>query len=163
MTSMLRFLLLFSLGTWVGAGLFVTLIVAPAAFRLSPTPDVAGAIVGQTLTRLHLMGIGAGAIFLIAAWMLGSDAPRGVPRTASLLIALMIVLTAVSQFGVTPRMDALRRQMVAAHGSISATPPEDPARASFGRLHGVSASLELVTLLAGVAAFFMAARDLGHA
>lgn len=160
---MLRFLLLFSLGTWVGAGLFVTLVVAPAAFRLSPTPDVAGAIVGNTLARLHFMGIGAGAVFLIAAVVAGSGDSRGLSRSASLLVALMIVLTAASQFGVTPRMDALRLQMVAAHGSISATPREDSARVSFGKLHGVSASLELITLLAGVAAFFIAARDLGHA
>jgi Domain of unknown function (DUF4149) len=163
MTSMLRFLLLFTLGTWVGAGLFVTLVVAPAAFRLSPTPDVAGEIVGHTLTRLHLIGIGAGAAFLIAAALLGWGDSRGVARSATILVALMIVLTAASQFGVTPRMDALRRQMVAAHGSISATPREDPARVSFGKLHGISASLELVTLLAGAAAFFLAARDLGHA
>jgi len=163
MTSILRFLLLFSLGTWVGAGLFVTLVVAQGAFRLLPTPDLAGALVGYTLTRLHLVGIGTGLIFLVAAAALASASGQAVSRAAILLVVLMIVLTAASQFGVTPRMDALKAQMVAAHGSISATPREGPLRSAFGRLHGVSASLELATLLAGVAAFFLAARDLGHA
>ena len=158
---MLRFLLLFSLGTWVGAGLFVSLVVAQGAFRLLPTPDLAGALVGYSLTRLHLMGIGLGVISLISAAALGAGS-RGAGRSAMFLVVLMIVLTAASEFGVTPRMYAMRRQMAADHGSIAATPREDPVRVAFGKLHGVSASLEMVTLVAGLAAFFLAARDLGH-
>jgi hypothetical protein len=160
MTSMLRFLLLFSLGTWVGAGLFVSLVVAQAAFRLLPTPDLAGALVGYTLTRLHWMGIGAGVLFLILAAVRRAISPVGVGRGALALVALMIALTAVSQFAVTPRMEALKTQMVATYGSIAATPREDPPRLAFGKLHGVSASLEVVTLLAGLAAYFLALRDL---
>ena len=160
MTSTLRFLLLFSLGTWVGAGLFLSLVVAPAAFRLLPTPDLAGALVGASLTRLHFIGIGAGAVFLIAGAALLAAGSRGIGRTAMALVALMMVLTAVSEFGVTPRMYAMRVQMAAAHGSIAATPREDPVRTAFGKLHGVSMSLELVTLLSGLAAFYLAAREI---
>ena len=163
MTSILRFLLLFSLGTWVGAGLFLTLVVAPAAFRLLPTPDLAGALVGHALTRFHLLAIGAGLLFLISAAWLAANSPVAAGRIAVTLVVFMILLTVVSQFVVTPRMDALRTQMVAAHGSISATRREDPMRASFGKLHGVSASLELLTLLTGVAAFCFTLRDFGHA
>jgi len=159
---MLRFLLLFSLGSWVGAGLFVSLVVAPAAFRLLPTPDLAGALVGAALTRLHLMGIGAGLLFLALGAASSAVSQLKVGRSALVLVTLMIVLTAASEFGVTPRMYALRVQMAAAHGSIAATPREDPVRAAFGKLHGVSMSLELVTLLSGLAAFFLAIRDLGR-
>jgi len=160
MTTILRFLLVFSLGTWVGAGLMVTLVVAQGAFRQLPTPDLAGAVVGYTLTRLHLAGMVAGIVFLAA-----SAALRGagsLARSAALLVALMIVLTATSEFGVTPRMTGLREQMIREHGSVAATPREDPARSSFGKLHGVSASLELATLLGGLAALFLTARDLGQ-
>jgi len=156
---MLRFLLVFTLGTWVGAGLFVSLVVAPAAFRLLPAPDLAGVLVGASLTRLHLMGIGAGLLFLVLAAAGGAISQLKVGRSALALVALMIVLTAASEFGVTPRMYALRVQMAAAHGSIAGTPREDPVRAAFGRLHGVSMSLELVTLLSGLAAFFLTVRD----
>ena len=160
MTTILRFLLIFTLGTWVGAGLFVTIVVGQAAFRLLPTPDLAGAVVGYTLTRLHLMGLVAGIVFLLATAALGSAA--NLARPAALLVVLMIALTAASEFGVTPRMAALREQMVAAHGSIAATSHEDPARRSFGKLHGVSASLELATLVAGLAALFLTVRGLGN-
>jgi len=159
MTTILRFLLIFSLGTWVGAGLFVSLVVAPAAFRQLPTPDLAGAVVGYTLTRLHLMGIGAGIVFLLASAALAGRA--GAARPAALLVVLMVLLTAASEFGVTPRMAGLREQMVRQHGSIAATPREDPARSSFGRLHGVSASLELATLVIGLAVLFLTVRDMG--
>jgi len=161
MTTTIRFLLIFSLGTWVGAGLFTTLVVARAAFGQLPTPDLAGAVVGYTLTRLHVAGIVAGLVFLGATVAGGGAAELGKP--AGLLVTLMIVLTAASQFGVTPRMTALREQMTREHGSIAATPREDPARASFGKLHGVSASLELATLVSGLAAMVLTARGLGRA
>jgi uncharacterized protein DUF4149 len=151
MTTMLRFLLIFTLGTWVGAGLFVTIVVAQAAFRQLPTPDLAGAVVGYMLTRLHLMG---------GAASLARPAAAGTP--AALLVVLMMALTAASEFGVTPRMTGLRQQMTVAHGSIAATPRDDPARQSFGKLHGVSASLELATLAAGLAALFLTVRSLGQ-
>jgi len=160
MTTMLRFLFIFTLGTWVGAGLFVTIVVAQAAFRQLPTPDLAGAVVGYTLTRLHLMGLAAGIVFLLAMAALGGAA--NLARPAAVLVVLMIALTAASEFGVTPRMAGLREQMVAAHGSIAATPREDSARQSFGKLHGVSASLELATLVIGLAALFLTVRDLGQ-
>ena len=158
MTTIARFLIIFTLGTWVGAGLFTTLVVARAAFGQLPTPDLAGAVVGYTLTRLHIAGITLGAIFLAAAAANGGRAELAKP--AALLVVLMIVLTAASQFGVTPRMAALREQMTREHGSIAATPRDDDARRSFGKLHGVSASLELVTLLSGVTALFLTARGL---
>lgn len=160
MTTILRFLMIFSLGTWVGAGLFVSLVVAQAAFRQLPTPDLAGAVVGYTLTRLHLMGIAGGFVFLASAATLGGAGRLA--RPGVMLVVLMILLTAASEFGITPRMAALRRQMTATHGSIAATPADDPARRSFGKLHGVSASLELATLVIGLAALFMTVRDLGR-
>jgi uncharacterized membrane protein len=160
MTTILRFLMILSLGTWVGAGLFVTLVVAPAAFRQLPAPDLAGAVVGYTLTRLHLMGIGAGIVFLLA--FAGLAGTVGLARPAAVLVVLAVLMTAASEFGVTPRMAGLREQMVREHGSIAATPREDPARTSFGRLHGVSASLELATLAIGLTALFMTVRDLGR-
>ncbi|HKO04095.1 MAG TPA: DUF4149 domain-containing protein [Candidatus Acidoferrales bacterium] len=160
MTTIVRFVQIFSLGTWVGAGLFVTLVVAQGAFRQLPTPDLAGAVVGYTLTRLNVMGIVAGVVFLFTAAALGGAA--NVTRPAALLVVLMMALTAASQFGVTPRMEGLRKEMAAAHGSIAATPREDPVRQSFGRLHGVSASLELATLVIGLAALFLTVREMGQ-
>ena len=40
-------------------------------------------------------------------------------------------------------------------GSVDATPQDNPLRAAFGRLHGVSTVLELVILLLGLGALFL--------
>lgn len=152
MATLVRFLQVFTLGTWIGAVLYFGAIVAPAAFAVL-TSDQAGALVGLTLSRLHLMGIVAGIIYLLvtAIWARSAAA---LLRPASLLVLAMVVLTFVSQFWVSGTMDALRGQM----GSVSATPSGNQLRISLDRLHRVSVNLELAVLAAGLLALFFTSR-----
>ena len=152
MTTVVRFLQVFTLGTWIGALIYFGAIVAPAAFSVL-TADQAGALVGLTLGRLHLMGIVAGAIYLLvtAIWARSAAA---LLRPASLLVLIMVVLTFISQFWVSGTMDALRVQM----GSVSATPAGNQLRISFDRLHRISVNLELAALIAGLLALFFTSR-----
>ena len=154
MTTLFRFLQFFTLGVWIGSILYFGAIVAPAAFAVWPnSQDQVGAFVGLTLNRLHLIGIVAGAIYLIATVLL-ERTPAALVRPAPLLVALMIVLTFVSQFWVIASMDALRAQM----GSVSATAASNPLRASFDRLHTLSVRLESGVLFAGIAALVLISR-----
>jgi uncharacterized membrane protein len=157
----LRFIQVFALGTWVGAGLFLSFAVAPGAFAVLAAREQAGAIVGMALGRLHLYGLAAGAIYIAAALLL-EPRPAVLLRPAAVLVVVMLLLTLVSQYGVTPRMAELRAEMAAAHGSIDQTPAEHPLRQRFGRLHGVSSALELVILLAGVAALYLTVRHISR-
>ena len=77
---------------------------------------------------------------------------------AALCVALMIVLTAISQYTVSARMAVLRVQM----GSIQATAADSPLLAEFGRLHRISVSLESGVLLAGIAAMYLLVRELAQ-
>jgi len=43
--------------------------------------------------------------------------------------------------------------------SVDSTPPGDPRRAEFDRLHGVSVDLEGGVLLIGLVSLFLAARE----
>jgi hypothetical protein len=160
MTTILRFLAVLALGTWVGSTIFLMFFVAPDAFRLMPTRDFAGAIVGLSLTRLHLMGMVAALIFLVChTWLI--KRPEALIRPAALLVLLMVILTAASQYGVTPRMADLRQEMVAEHGSVDGTPRTHPLRLAFGRLHAVSATMEMTILLLGLIALFILVRRIG--
>ena len=47
MATIFRFVQIFSLSTWTGCILFLTLIVAPGAFATLPTREIAGAMVGR--------------------------------------------------------------------------------------------------------------------
>jgi hypothetical protein len=152
MATVVRFLQFFTLGTWIGADLYFGAIVAPAAFSVL-TPDQAGALVGLTLGRLHLMGIVAGVIYLLVTAIWGRSA-AALLRPAPLLVLAMVVLTFISQFWVSGTMDALRAQM----GSVSATPATSQLRVSFDRLHGLSVRLEMAVLIAGLLALFFTSR-----
>jgi hypothetical protein len=153
LASTLRFLQFFTLGCWLGGILFFSFVVAQGAFSVLPTADLAGALVGYTLTRLHIIGIAAGCVYLISTAALEKSVGALV-RPASLLVFLMVVCTAASQYGVIARMDALRAQM----GSVAAAPAGDPLRAAFDRLHQYSVWLESVVLFSGLAALFLTAR-----
>jgi len=156
MSSILRTLEFLTLGLWVGSDVFLSFVVAPGAFRvLAPSRDQAGAIVGFSLTRMHLGGIALGVAFLLAR-LVRTRTFSGFVTPAALCVALMIVLTAISQYTVSARMAVLRVQM----GSIQATAADNPLLAEFSRLHTISVSLESGVLLAGIAAMYLMVREL---
>ena len=154
MAAILRFLQIFSLGFWLGSILFFSFVVAQGAFTVLPNKDLAGALVGYSLARLHVLGIVAGCVYLIATAMLERSI-AALARPAPLLVFVMILCTMASQYGVIARMDALRAQM----GSVEATPAGSPLRMAFDRLHQYSVWLESAVLLSGLAALFLTARQ----
>jgi uncharacterized membrane protein len=155
----LRSLMLVAVIVWLGGIIFFAFVVAPAAFAVLPTPDVAGRLVGRSLTTLHWVGLIAGIVFLLCS-LLYNRIMSGTPRifsTAHWLIAAMILLTAVSQFGITP---AIRRSRAnAAHGEIAAGESSEltPAR-EFDRLHAWSVRLEGGVLVLGLGLVAVMAR-----
>ena len=154
MTTILRFLQIFSIGFWLGSILFFSFVIAQGAFTVLPNKDLAGALVGYSLTRLHVLGIVAGSVYLIATAALDKSV-AALARPAALLVFVMILCTMASQYGVIARMDTLRAQM----GSVEATPAGSPLRAAFDRLHQYSVWLESVVLLSGLSALFLTERQ----
>ncbi len=153
MTHILRFLQVFTLGTWLGGILYLSFAVAPAAFGTLGSRDQAGALVGLILARLHIFGMIFGVIYLLAAVALEKSL-GGFVRPAALCVILMLALTAYSNWRVTPRMASLRAEMV----SVDRTPHESPLRIEFDRLHRISVHIEGGVLLLGIAALFLAVR-----
>lgn len=156
--TVLRFLMLLSLVVWVGGLIFFAFVMAPAAFAVAPTRQVAGALVGRCLAVLHYMGIVSGVVFAgtsmaYSAVTLGR-AEAFAPR--HLAVYLMLALTLGSQFGISPRMHQLRTAMV----DIDRVPQDDARRVEFDRLHVWSTSLEGGVLLLGVVALLLTARRL---
>jgi hypothetical protein len=104
------------------------------------------------------MGIVSALVFLASSLILSrivnGDAHLFAPR--NLLICLMLVLTLVSQFGIIPRINALRASM----GEIDAAPADLPARVQFDALHHWSTRLETGVILLGLVVAFLSARSL---
>jgi uncharacterized membrane protein len=154
MNSFLKFVQVFALGTWVGSIIYLSFIVAPGAFATLKDRDQAGAMVGYSLSRLHLLGMIAGVLYIVAAFVLVRSMKELV-QPAILGVVLMVALTAFSQGMVTSRMYALRTQMV----SVEATPKENPLRVEFDRLHQVSVKVEVAVLLIGIVSLFFTVRN----
>jgi hypothetical protein len=159
MNNIFRALEFLGLSVWLGSDIFLSFVVAPGAFRvLAPNRDQAGAVVGFSLTKMHLIGIACGVVVILLR-LVRTKSISSVFAPAALCLMLMIVLTAVSQLTVTPKMAALRVQM----GSIQATAWDSPLLAEFGKLHQVSVSLEGGVLLAGFACMYLMVRELTRA
>jgi Domain of unknown function (DUF4149) len=154
MTLILRFLQLFALGSWVGSIVYFSSVVTVGAFRVLADRDQAGALVGFALGGLHLFGLIAAIIYLLAA--LGRERSlRALLAPAALGVILMFVLTLASGRIVIARMETLRTQMI----SVDGTAGDNRLRAEFDRLHQVSVRLEGAVLLIGLAAFFLTVRS----
>src|ERR1700704_1713114 len=97
LAATLRFLQFFSLGCWLGSIIFF-IVFTQGIFSVMPTKDLAGVIVGYSLARLHIMGIVAGCLYLIATVAVEKSI-LAIVRPAGLLVFAMIVCTMVSQYG----------------------------------------------------------------
>jgi hypothetical protein len=152
-TATLRFFQFLGLGCWVGAIVYF-IVFTQGIFSVLPTKDMTGLVVGYSLARLHVFGIIGGCVYLVATAAVEKSI-GALARPAALLVFLMIVATMVSQYGVIARMDALRLQI----GSVEAAPAGSPLLERFNRLHQYSVQLEMIVLLSGLAALFLAARQ----
>ena len=158
--TFLRFLMMLALVVWLGGLIFFAFVVAPTVFSpgLLPTRHLAGEIVGRSLGALHWMGIISGIVFLITS-MIYNRMTAGYARPLAgrhLLIVLMLLLTLISQFAITPKMIALRSEA----GVIDNQALDSPIRVEFNRLHVWSEKFEEGVLVLGLMALFLTARAL---
>lgn len=154
MPTILRTIEFSCLALWLGSVAFLSFVVAPGAFRILGSRDAAGLLVGFSLARLHFAGIFLGLIFLLAR-LIRTQSFASFTTAAALCLVLMVLLTAASQFTVSNRMEALKREMV----SVQNTPETDPRRVEFNKLHHTSVRYEGAVLLLGLAAMFLLVRE----
>ena len=149
----LRYLMLLSLIVWLGGLIFFAFVLAPTAFTVLPTRHLAGNVVARSIDILHWMGFIAGIVYLgsslvYARLSTGTFRPFAARHW---VVVLMLILNLVSQFGIIPRMDALRASM----GEIDSVPLDNPARIQFDALHVWSTRLEGGVLLLGLVATYL--------
>jgi hypothetical protein len=157
--SFLRFFMLLSLVVWLGGLIFLAFVEAPIVFSpgLLPTRHMAGSIVGRSLDLLHYMAIGSGIIFLVTSMFYSMTSGNLKPLAARhVLIVLMLLLTVVSQFAISPKMHAIRNEV----GVIDNLPLDNPQRREFDRLHVWSEKFEEAVLLLGLVALYTTAQAL---
>lgn len=150
MKILLRTILYLSLVVWLGAEIFFHVVAAIAVSTLRPDTHAAGTLVCALLHILHTMGLVAGPVALIAlvlAPFLRIYKPSMVWAPMASL-ALMIVLTGYSQFGIIP---AMGRDRIAADGTEDSPGTTNPSWADFNRLHQRAEYVEEAILVLGLA------------
>lgn len=154
MLSLAKYIHLLSLVVWIGAIIFFSFIGAPAIFK---TLDrrTAGDVVGEIFPKYFVLWqVCAAAAFLTLVYM-GFKSGFSSPLKAGLvLLVLMGAVTVYSSCVNAPQARAVKAEMrkQADEGKAEAL------RKKFGRLHGISMALNIVTLALGLLLLFFAIR-----
>lgn len=161
--TFLRFIALVALAFWVGGLVALGVLAAPSLFATLQAHDpaggreLAGAAFGAIFLRFQYYAIPAGVLLMISIGFRAALGPRPRHFKARMWVAaVMLAATAVSVFVITPRIDAIRS---ATSGAVANLPESDPQRIAFGRWHGASSGLMLLTILAGLGLFWKEASD----
>jgi uncharacterized membrane protein len=158
----LRYLGLIALVVWIG-GLIGLGIAAPQLFQMLEAHDpvagreLAGAAFGAIFRHFQPIAWTCGAIIV---GVLATRAALG-PRPRHLGPRLwttmgMLLFSIGTTVAIVPRIDRLREST---SGSIANLPADDPRRVEFGRLHGLSNGLMLLTVSAGLALLWFETTD----
>ena len=162
MLTTVRFLELLALGLWLGGMVFFSFIVAPAAFALLPSRELAGNLVGLVLARLYVLSYICGGAYLLC--LVIEQRLTGGSRRALVLplgvVVVMLLLTLFNQYPLGERLFSLRSEMKAAFGSIDQTPAEHALRLRFNRYHRVSVLLMSANLLLALGLLALTGRRL---
>ena len=159
MQTFLRALRLYAMVAWVGGLGFFAFVVAPVAFAALSSAHEAGLVVGGTLRVLHWIGLVGGGVFCLATgWLwLWAEVPARIGFARQLaLTAVMLMLTAYSQFRILPAMEVDR---ALAGGDVDAAAMDNAGRVDFERLHRLSERLEGLVLLCGLGVVFVLSRE----
>ncbi len=133
---------------WFGGIFILSGLVAPTLFAKLASRAQAGEMFGHILTRFYVLEIVLG-LLLIGSGMLRwkyFQAPMGWTVSRLVLVSLMIGSTLIAQMVVRPQLKELRTKI----GNFETTPPDNPNRVLFGKLHQQSVMLMSFNALAAI-------------
>jgi hypothetical protein len=159
----LRYLYIVSLVIWLGGLVVAGAVVAPSIFDVLQAWNAAegralsGSVFGEVLRRVHLLSYTMGGVMMGALTLQRVLGPRPISYgIRAAIVGVMLSLSLASGLLVSPRVAAITRQV---DGPIVALPSDDPRRAAFYRLHGLSNLLLSVTAAGGLALLWWEARE----
>lgn len=161
--SFLRFVSLVALAIWIGGLAALGGVGAPAVFDVLQQVDpvggreTAGLVFGTIFERFQHVAWALAAVLL---GVLGARAALG-PRPRRFgwrmwTIIAMLAISLTTSFYITPRIETIRR---AIQGPVAGLADDDARKIEFGRLHGASNGLMLLTMFGGIWLIWMERRE----
>jgi uncharacterized membrane protein len=149
MIRVARVVLIASLALWVGGLATISFVLAPTAFKVAPSRQVAGQIVGTSLRTFGTIEIVCGALAVASSIFLRRKTGRGNPVVG--LVVVMLIITLVYVGFVYPAAAVAREEMNLPQG-VNLNAPEQ-----FAVLHRVSVWMVGTNILLGATALGFAA------
>jgi Domain of unknown function (DUF4149) len=146
------------LSAWIGSMIFFSFAVAPSAFAVLPSRELAGKVVTSVISKVELLGLVIGPLLILiqlADWR-GRNVASAGKALRLILLCVMIAMAALSRFWVSATLVSLRLAM---GGMIDDVPKTDPLRVQFNDMHQYSVALMGTAMLAGLAVLFLTVRS----
>ena len=140
---------------WLGSAIFFSFAVAPSAFAVLPSRELAGSIVNRTLIIINYSGLIIGLILLASSYIERHRVNRLRLWIEQGLLLLLAAACAFGQFVIGARLHSLREQI---GRPIDELKMDDPTRIAFNDLHGYSVTILSAAMIAALITFFLVAR-----
>lgn len=141
---------------WLGAACFFSFAVAPSAFFVLPTREMAGALVSQTLSIVNYSGLIVGLILLASSFAKQNSTNLFRLWTERFLLLILTLCCAAGQFVIALWLSWIKNQIGRPIDEIAF---DDPARVSFDNLHQYSIWVLAAAMTAALIAYFFMARN----
>lgn len=154
---MVRNITLILIACWLGAAIFFSAVVAPAAFsvlrsfQVPNASEIAGAIVNRSLSVVNVSGFVIGLLAFLVALMLRSRWYI----IELVALAVLAIMTAVGQWYIAARIHAIRAALNVPIDQLALT---DPQRVAFSSLHRYSVIALSIAIIAAFIASLLIAR-----
>jgi len=161
--TFINFSRLIMLSLWLGAAVFFSVAVAPAAFgvlrsfALPNSSELAGSIVTRTLSIINVSGFVVGLFLLLTLFVRRSAPGRFLFIAEFVCIGVLLLTTGIGHWVIAARMRGLRAAM---YLPIDQVPVDDARRVAFNALHGYSVNALAIAMIAALIAIVLISRGL---
>jgi hypothetical protein len=158
--AFLRNISLTLVAVWLGAAIFFSSVVAPAAFsvlrsyQVTNASEIAGAIVNRSLSIINIGGFIIGIFALLIAFMWHGERTWFLLETVAL--AVLTVMTALGHWVIAARIRALRTALSVPIDQLGI---DHPQRMAFANLHRYSVIALSVAMIAAIIISLLFARN----
>lgn len=135
---------------WAGGLWFAGAVVAPMLFRAAPDRQLAGALAGRMFSLLSWIGLACGLLVLVHS--VARSGPAALKTGLFWVVAAMLTLTVIGQFGVQPILAGLKAE------ALPREVMESVLRDRFATWHGVASILYLLQAFLAVGMVLLAGR-----
>ena len=132
---------------WLGAACFFSFAVAPSAFGVLPSRELAGSMVNRTLLIVNISGIVIGAIAILLSFAGAKGENKIKVWSERFILLIMTAACAVGQIFIGFWISSVKAQM---GKPIDEVPLEDPLRIQFNQLHEYSVWILVTAMIAAL-------------